>query len=246
MFLNRLKIFLLLFVLLFLSVLFWQNREPLSLKLLCPDINQSCLYQTPKLPLAIWMLVFTLAGIFTSLTWQLLNYLSIRSSINKSSSSSTSYFSEVEDGSRSPQKRNKVVDVPRLNKDRPPIARSPVATKTTVNPPVANNSTSQSDWENDNRDDDWNTGESTQSKIPAQPTNKQLKDNQNYEVQREPQRVQRSGSTYSYKYREANDSKSEKVDQIYDANYKIINPPLHQTDNENIETKEGEDDEDWI
>ena len=105
---NRLKIFLLLLVLVFLSLFLWQNQDPLSLKLLCADVNQSCFYQTPKLPLAIWMLIFTLIGMVTSLVWQSLNYLSIKSSSKSKSSASTSYFQEIMYQEVLPQKQNPI------------------------------------------------------------------------------------------------------------------------------------------
>ena len=243
MFLNRLKILLLLFILLFLSVLFWQNRELLSLKLLCPDINQSCLYQTPELPLAIWMLIFTLAGLFTSLIGQLLNYLSIRSSIKNNYSSTTSYVAQGEDKSKSPRDSQKVADSPRLQKDKPSIARASDPRKTAVNP---NNSNSQSDWEDNNLNDDWITEKSTQPQTPEKTTSEQIKGNKNYDVPSQSPTVSRSSSTYSYKYSEGNESNKKRVDKVYDANYKIINPPLQQNNNENINAKEDEDDEDWI
>ena len=236
MFMSRLKIFLSLFVLLFLSILFWQNREPLSLKLLCPDINQYCLYQTPKLPLAIWMLIFILAGLVTSLIWQLLSYVSTRSS-RRDRYSSPGYVSEGKDAPEVSQPKTKVADFP----------RSPTTTKTKVNPPVTDNLSKKSDWEDDNSSDDWNTEELTQEKVSEQPKDKQSNEQKSYEVRRKPENVQRSGSTYSYKYREADRGKEEKVDRVYDANYKVINPPIQPPTNENpINTQEDEDDEEWI
>ena len=70
---SRLKLFLLVLIVAALGIVFVQNREPLVLKLLCPDRTQVCLYRTPQLPLAVWIAVFTLGGVVTSLLVQLLD-----------------------------------------------------------------------------------------------------------------------------------------------------------------------------
>lgn len=70
---NRLKLFLFLLIIALLGIIYFQNQEPIVLKLLCPSDVQSCLYKTPQLPLAIWIGLFILAGIITSLVWQGLN-----------------------------------------------------------------------------------------------------------------------------------------------------------------------------
>lgn len=70
---SRLKLFLLILIVAVLGIVFVQNQEPLVLKLLCPDRTQSCLYRTPQLPLAVWIAVFTIGGVVTSLLLQLLD-----------------------------------------------------------------------------------------------------------------------------------------------------------------------------
>lgn len=226
---NRLKIFLLLLVLLFLSVLFWQNRELLSLKVLCPDVNQSCLYQTPPLPLAIWMLVFTLAGVVTSLIWQLLNYLSAKGARKNKSSGSTRYVSERDSLPKgSPTETNTQPS----NQSRQSTGRSSVETKTKVDPIPANNSTRRSDWEEDSRNDDWHTEDPTSAKTK-----------QNAKIPKNTEKTQSSDTTYRYKSRPDDDSKDQKVDRVYDANYRVINPSLRKTNNE---IKQDDDDDEWI
>lgn len=226
---NRLKIFLLLLVLLFLSVLFWQNRELLSLKVLCPDVNQSCLYQTPTLPLAIWMLVFTLAGVVTSLIWQLLNYLSAKGARKKKSSRSTRYVAERDPLPKgSPTETNTQPS----NQSRQSTRKSSVETKTTVDPIPANNFTKRSDWEEDSRNDDWQTEEPNSAKTK-----------ENTKIPKNSAKTQSSETTYSYKSRPDDDSKDQKVDRVYDANYRVINPSLRKTNNE---TKQDDDDNEWI
>lgn len=228
---NRLKIFLLLLVLLFLSVLFWQNRELLSLKVLCPDVNQSCLYQTPPLPLAIWMFVFTLAGVVTSLIWQLLNYLSAKGARKKKSSSSSSSTRYVSERDTLPKGSPTETNTQPSNQSRQSTGRSSVETRTKVDPISANNSNRQSDWEEDSRDDDWHTEEPTPAKTK-----------QNPKIPKNTEKTQSSDTTYSYKSRPDDDSEDQKVDRVYDANYRVINPSLRKTNNE---TRKDDDDE-WI
>ena len=77
---NRLKLFLFLLIIALLGIIYFQNQEPIVLKLLCPNDVQSCLYKTPQLPLAVWIGLFILAGIITSLVWQGLNSYSYSTS----------------------------------------------------------------------------------------------------------------------------------------------------------------------
>ena len=71
---SRLKLFLLILIVAALGIVFFQNREPIALKMLCPDNTQSaCVYQTPSLPLAIWIGLFTLGGAIAGLLGQTLN-----------------------------------------------------------------------------------------------------------------------------------------------------------------------------
>ncbi len=241
---NRLKIFLLLLVLVFLSLFLWQNQELLSLKLLCADVNQSCFYQTAKLPLAIWMLIFTLIGVVTSLVWQSLNYLSNKSSSKRKSSASTSYVSG-DNVSRSSQTETKFTEKKTSSQSTQPIGRSSVETKTQVNPTSTNNVTARSDWEDDNSNDDWNLEESSPEKVSDRPKNRQVKDKTSYNSPPNPQKTQSSDTTYSYKSRSANESKEQNIDRVYDANYRVINPSTRTANNEQINNKQ-DDDEEWI
>ena len=246
MLLNRLKLFLLLLVLLFLSVLFWQNQELLSLKLLCPDVNQSsCLYQTLPLPLSLWMLLFTLVGVSTSLVWQLLNYLSAKGSSKSKFSASTRYDSEGENMPRSSQTATKSTKTQPSNQSKQPIDRSSVETKTKVNPQSTQNFTKGSDWEDDSRHEDWYTDESTPERTTKQPVNKQIKDNKRPQFSKDSTTTQSSNTSYSYKSRPANDNKEEEADRVYDANYRVIDPSSRKNPHEGMETKQDDDDE-WI
>ena len=68
---SRLKILLFIMLIGALIIVFVQNREPIALKLLCDDVNnQYCFYRTPQLPLALWIGLFALGGMITSLLSQ--------------------------------------------------------------------------------------------------------------------------------------------------------------------------------
>ncbi len=64
-----------------------------------------------------------------------------------------------------------------------------------------------------------------------------VKDSTTYEVNTKPKSGYRSGSVYSYNYREPSNSGVGKTESVYDADYRVITPPLQQTD-----TKQDKDD----
>ncbi|MEO0849750.1 MAG: hypothetical protein AAFY50_25610, partial [Cyanobacteria bacterium J06648_1] len=64
---SRLKILLLALIIAALGIIFVQNRDPIALKLLCADSSQACLYQTPTLPLSVWIALATVTGAITNL-----------------------------------------------------------------------------------------------------------------------------------------------------------------------------------
>ncbi len=65
----------------------------------------------------------------------------------------------------------------------------------------------------------------------------QFPDANSYEIKQEPQNVERSGSTYSYKYREAGDRQNNNQDR----------PKKTSTESEiNSNVNQEQDDEDWI
>jgi hypothetical protein len=75
-------------------------------------------------------------------------------------------------------------------------------------------------------------------------------------VAQEPKTTSQEGTIYSQTYREPRDaasrlrdrtaekpsSKPSTANQVYDANYRVINPPLRPVEPSNVE----EDDEDWL
>ena len=182
---NRFKLLLLLLILAVLGVLFVQNQQPLSLKLLCPDINSSCLYQTPQLPLAIWIGLFLIGGVVTSLLWQLLNGFSYSSLKTRSYSNDVLYDNQEPFTAKS-------------HRESPPYRDIPQSKST-------KNDESISDWETREAAKNWHSSPpQTDNASPVSTTSE-------YEVRREPENVTVSGSTYSYKFKEASEKESQQT-----------------------------------
>lgn len=193
---NRLKILLLLIILIVLGVLFFQNQQLLSLKILCPDINTSCWYQTPQLPLAIWMGIFIGGGVVTNLIWQVLHRFSYSSVKKIPYASDELYDNQIRSSNQT-------------------ATGDLGSSRTEVSQPLA------SDWQSQqpiksSRDNINSTPVSTSSE---------------YEIRREPENITVSGTTYSYKFKEAENKKSSPSDA----------PNLNKESN-----LTEDDDEDWI
>ncbi len=110
---------------------------------------------------------------------------------------------------------------------------SPETPQSSYSPPNPPNRTtkSASDWE-ESSDRDWNfdaeaEGESQRS---------------DYEVNQQPASTSKSGSVYSYTYREKGKSEVGKTDGVYDANYRVIVPPYQKSPDS---PKDDNEDEDW-
>lgn len=90
---------------------------------------------------------------------------------------------------------------------------------------------SASDWE-ESSDRDWNfDGEAVGESPPS-----------NYEANQQPASTSKSGSVYSYTYREKGKSEVGKTDGVYDANYRVIVPPYQKSPDP---PKDDNEDEDW-
>lgn len=222
---NRFKLVCLLIILSIVGILLGQNRELLSLKLFCPDVESaSCLYRTPALPLAAWIGLFAIAGMISSLLWQFLNRLATPAP--QYSDRKSSRFQQD------------------LSPDRPP--RKPSVDFTSPKTVTRSSTMPTSDWE-ESQNEDWENGfaETKRSDRKVEATNSFEKERV-YGVENQTPDVAKSGSTYSYKFREAKPKKREdepsqdnKVDEVYDANYRTVSPPIN-----NAETVK--DDEEWI
>ena len=217
---NRFKLVCLLIILSLVAVLLGQNRELLSLKLFCPDItSQSCLYETPALPLAAWIGLFAIAGIVSSLLWQFLNQLA------------------------TPSKRSSERDrVTSRSKPEVNYTSSQTAARSNTIPTSDWEESQSEDWEGNLAEARLKSGrESAVKQDRFEP------DSTVYRVQDKTPNVSSPDSTYSYKFREAKPKKKEeevsqdtRTDEVYDVNYRTVRPPSTKSPNT------IQDDEEWI
>jgi hypothetical protein len=203
------------------GLLLWQNLQGITLIFFGGVM-------TMTLPIAVWVLLFILAGIVSSLTLQFLY--------------------------RFGRPLARPADSPRPSRPSPnPVApRQPYAmnedARSNVPPTVSRPTT---DWERD-PNDDWNN----LSPPPEEVT--RIQDFERREaidrpvtppepVDPEPPSSSpspaRAARIYSYSYRTAKETKGEKADTVYDANYRIITPPADANANE---PAKNDDEEDWI
>ncbi len=209
-----------------------QNQQPIALYFLGTDTNTALF--SLQLPLGIWIVLFTVAGIITSLLIQFL----MRSPASLSS--------------KPPRNRRpRTPEPPETPYSRPEPQKSDWDTS----PPP--------EWENsvEEEEDEWDIEEPpTENTIPRQPAG--VEDiRSEFEVQKPPKAVSKEGSVYSYTYRELSDrisfEPSEKPPQpkkkspssqpsgdVYDAKYRIITPPYRPSQEPNDEEEDNE--ENWI
>ena len=207
------------------GLLIWQNLGVITLVFFGGIM-------TVKLPLAVWVLLFTLAGIISGLTLQFLYSFGRPLAAPKASP---------------PIANNPTVP--------PPSPRPTYIQDTTA-------SARGNDWERDSGDDwNFDTPPLRRSSGQAEkPTT--IQDREEFpprvadEEKVDPERSQRAnfvkppsdssqtGSVYSYSYRTAKQTRGEKADQVYDVNYRIIKPPT-QDQNQDREVNKA-DEEEWI
>ncbi len=218
MFVIRTRLLILMLMLGGAIVFVVQNQELVSLVFFGRD-------QTLQLPIAVWILLFSAAGALTSLFLQFLNF-------QRRATPKRRYAPEPEPYSPRPHRQETTQE-----RDRPSDARQAPIPKPAPTPAA------ESDWETTGEKGDWNTEEST---AKGENFDRSLKEDESktFEVQQEPKTASRSGSVYSYGYREPKDKGVGKTEQVYDANYRVITPPYRQ--NAEQQTDEDESDQDWI
>ena len=206
--------------------------------------------QTRPISLAVWMLLSTAAGAFTSISVSSLLKLSSRSVTQRQR---TSY-----EPSNSPKfnQRNKRENEFKERKFTPPPASSPQ--------PPNDFEDSYDDWDLDRNVDDWDFEEKEYSYSNPRSSYTKIQDDRDYEDFREPEDPEepeeiendyaKVDSPYSYDENELNDSgKGErKVDSVYDADYRVIIPPANPSTTSNTSEEEEKDnkndkndDDDW-
>ncbi|MCU0532986.1 MAG: LapA family protein [Hydrococcus sp. Prado102] len=231
---------------------------------------------TVTLPIAVWVLSFTGIGILTSFCWQVLSSIGRPSASGRSSARQSRPYSSPPP---SPPPQPRVTEI--FSDNRPPqqdFARSPTSTRpSNVNPKDFEEE--WDDWQDEQpkrepvrdfvrefpRDYDSRTAKSDRIEPevedePIDNSERIPKDNANlFEVQQQPKTSNRTGSVYSYVYREPKDkpekeppvedkkpeTQESKGDRVYDADYRVIRPPYQPPPPEQPR-RDIEDDEDWI
>ncbi|WP_072926063.1 hypothetical protein [Microcystis aeruginosa] len=191
------------------GLLIWQNLGVITLVFFGGIM-------TVKLPLAVWVLLFTLAGIISGLILQFLY----------------SFGRPLAAPKASPRIAN--------NPTVPPPSPRPTYIQDTT-PSARGN-----DWERDSGDDwnfdappEKPTTIQDREEFPPR-----VADGKKANFVKPPEDSSQTGSVYSYSYRTAKQTRGEKADQVYDVNYRIITPPA-QDENQEREVNKG-DEEDWI
>lgn len=199
------------------GLLIWQNLAVIPLVFFGGTM-------TAKLPLAVWVLLFTLAGIISGLTLQFLY----------------SFGGPLAAPKASPPIAN--------NPTVPPPSPQPTYIQDTTASAGGN------DWERDRDDDwnfdpppEKPTTIQDREEFPSRLADKEKVDpeqTQRANFVNPPSDSSQTGSVYSYSYRTTKQTRGEKADQVYDVNYRIITPPA-QDEQEDREVDKG-DEEEWI
>jgi hypothetical protein len=191
------------------GLLIWQNLGVITLVFFGGIM-------TVKLPLAVWVLLFTLAGIISGLTLQFLY----------------SFGRPLAAPKASPP----IANNPKVS---PPSPRPTYIQDSAASPP-------DNDWERDSGDDwnfdappEKPTTIQDREEFPPR-----VADGEKTNFVKPPDDSSQTGSVYSYSYRTAKQTRGEKADQVYDVNYRIITPPA-QDENEDREVNKA-DEEEWI
>ena len=180
--------------------------------------------KTTAQPLALWILFSVSAGVCSSLLISSLFQLS-------------TYFSV----GQQPRRRQPQVSPPRYTSSRSrreeePAYRSSTPPPTADSTPQPQPSTSASetpepedDWDFNKNNDDWDFQEPQAKpvdKTPNPPSSQEpLQDARSYERTQAPKNTYKSGSVYSYSYKQPKNTGAGKTESIYDADYRVIVPP---------------------
>lgn len=205
--------------------------------------------RTAALPLAVWILLAIFAGFLTSIALQILNYLqrrlAQRQTVAQIPRSPTSRFSQAREMPKAASRS-----------DSGEARKSPSQPRPEREPSGRDYAATVSDWEAsrppdwNQEDDEWQIEQPPTTETPIQDFPSQAG---TYEVKKEAESSDRSGSVYSYRYREAKPKQPKPQEpkpetppsqptgeQVYDANYRVIRPPLWEMPN-----PPDEDEEDW-
>ena len=194
--------------------------------------------RTQALPLGFWIIAAVVAGVLTALivAWllQLINSwgnAKLRSRIRQL---------EAERGSYQGQSRESASSTSQSYSYS--AANSNYASAANAS---ATDSRNNEEWEEEDEDEDSNYDD---SRVASDVSDR------NYEAKQEPTSTYRSGSVYSYGYKNPSDSAVGKTESVYDAEYRVITPPYRPLDTEEEDNtpepspsnqQNNNDDEDW-
>lgn len=209
-----------------LLVLIVGGLVPFILSNLSPVLPIVFLGQTTvALPLATWMGIAIAAGAFTSFFLQFLNY----------PIAGYSPRSRQKPGRVPPRRRS--FESETREEPAEPEFQTPYTPPPPPPPPETPKSNATSDWEK-GTSEDWEFDE--ESTIPRSGTPSPASGT-TYEAPQEPKTGYQMGSTYSYSYRDTENSGVGSPDTVYDAKYRVIPTPYQKPP----ESEREDDDEDW-
>lgn len=212
--------------------------------------------QTQALPLAVWILLSIAAGASTSLFITSLFKVANLFSRLPSNKSKKVAASPPPRPPRTSTQRSEPIYTPPASRPSSPSVSIP----SEAADDWGSNSSSNDDWgfeddtekaRNDNFEDDVrdsrsyevgsepkdNVRDSRSYEVGSEPQDDV--NSRSYEVSSEPKSSARTGSVYSYSYRESSNSGVGKTESVYDADYRVITPPYRQPDTVD------DDDDDW-
>jgi uncharacterized integral membrane protein len=181
--------------------------------------------RSPAFPLALWVLGAIAAGILTTLVisglFRLTGFANPRRVQGRRRPTS---FPQPPSNSYSYQ----------------PPAREPEPTRTWTAPPSqaktsATHDEDSSDWDEDASD--WFEDESD-DRPQNWEDSPRTRPRTDYEVRQDPKSGSRSGSTYSYSYRDPENPRVDDTKSVVDADFRVIVPPYRNLDDEKKDTNE--------
>lgn len=225
------RIVLLLIALGGLTVFALQNS--VSLKLVFLGIK------TQALPLGFWILAAVVFGILTALVvaW-LLHTIS-----SWGNARLLSRIRQLEAENASYQNQNRTTTSTYQNYSYAAASSSSTSASNTSSTDL----NSDREWEEED-DDEESSYDSSASSERSDVSDR------NYEAKQEPTTTYRSGSVYSYGYKNPSNSSAGKTESVYDAEYRVITPPYRPLDTEEPENipespstkpQNNDDDDDW-
>lgn len=220
---------------------------------------------TPALPLALWVLAAIAAGILTSLMLTALfsasNYFAVREAraemrFNRSSGyqprpASSSSYTQTSPGSKTPTSQKEDEDEDEDWKNWEAYEQA-----------AAKQATSEAATSQDDTEDDWASGlgedweedsqepevdrpqpePSDRFRAEAPPSSGR---DRSYEARQTPKTSSRSGSVYSYGYRDPKGTGVGRTESVVDAEFRVIVPPYNQPVEDSVDSDE-ESADDWF